>query len=115
MILLDNAADGKQVEPLLPPKDCFVLVTSTKKFLLPGMPEPFLLESLEPSDASDLLLKICPRIDCQAGEIAKLCGYLPLALRATASLLAVKSDLNPSNYLEELRSECQRRDKTVQL
>ena len=111
MILLDNAADGKQVEPLLPPKDCFVLVTSTKKFLLPGMPEPFLLESLELSDASDLLLKICPRIDCQAGEIAKLCGYLPLALRATASLLAVKSDLNPSNYLEELRSERTRLEK----
>jgi len=60
---------------------------------------------LKPSDASDLLLKICPRMSGQAEEIAKLCGYLPLALRAAASLLAVKSDLNPSDYLEELRSE----------
>jgi tetratricopeptide (TPR) repeat protein len=111
MILLDNAADGKQVEPLLPPKDCVVLITSRKKFSLPGMPEPFLLESLNPSDARDLLLKICHRMGDQAEEIAKLCGYLPLALRATASLLAVKSDLNPLNYLEELRSERTRLEK----
>jgi len=78
---------------------------------LPGMPEPFLLDTLKPSDARDLLLKICPRMSRQAEEIAKLCGYLPLALRATASLLAVKSDLNPSSYLEELRSERTRLEK----
>ena len=111
MILLDNAADGKQVEPLLPPKDCVVLIASRKKFSLPGMPEPFLLVSLKPSNARDLLLKICPRIGNHAEEIARLCGYLPLALRAAASLLAVKSDLNPSNYLEELRSERTRLEK----
>jgi tetratricopeptide (TPR) repeat protein len=105
MILLDNAGDRKQVEPLLPPKDCVVLITSRYKFSLPGMPEPFLLESLKPSDALDLLLNICPRMGGHAGEIAKLCGYLPLALRATASLLAVENDLTPSNYLDELRSE----------
>ena len=41
LLLLDNAADRKQVEPLLPPKGCAVIVTSRKKFTLPGMPEPF--------------------------------------------------------------------------
>ncbi len=105
LLLLDNADDRKQVQPLLPPKGCAVIITSRKKFTLPGMPEPFLLDTLKPSDARDLLLRICPRIGCQADELAELCGYLPLALRASASLLAVKSDLNTESYLEELRSE----------
>ncbi len=105
LILLDNAADGKQVETLVPPKSCALLITSRKKFSLPGMPEPFFLGTLKPTDASNFLLKICPRIDNHADELAELCGHLPLALRAAASLLAVKSDLNPSSYLEELRSE----------
>ncbi|MDD1759660.1 MAG: NB-ARC domain-containing protein, partial [Methanothrix sp.] len=112
LILLDNAACREQVEPLLPPpKDCIALITTRKKFSLPGMPEPFLLESMKPSDARELLLKICPRIGDHAEEIAGLCGYLPLALRAASSLLAVKSDLNPSDYLKELRSERTRLEK----
>lgn len=111
LILLDNAACREQVEPLLPPKDCIALITARKKFSLPGMPEPFLLESLKPSDARELLLKICPRIGNHSEEIARLCAYLPLALRAASSLLAVKSDLNPSDYLKELGSERTRLEK----
>ena len=111
LLLLDNAVDREQVEPLLPPKGCAAIVTSRKKFTLPGMPEPFLLDPLKPSEARDLLLKICPRVGDRANELAKLCGYLPLALRASASLLAVKSDLNPESYLEELRSERTRLEK----
>jgi tetratricopeptide (TPR) repeat protein len=105
LLFLDNAVDREQVKMLLPPKGCAAIVTSRKKFTLPGMPEPFLLDKLKPSEARDLLLKICPRIGSHADDLAKLCGYLPLALRASASLLAVKSDLNPESYLEELRSE----------
>ncbi len=111
LLLLDNAADRKQVELLLPPKGCAVIVTSRKKFTLPGMPEPFLLDTMKPSDARDLLLRICLRIGGHADELGELCGYLPLALRASASLLAVKSDLNPESYLEELRSERNRLEK----
>ncbi len=105
LLLLDNASDDRQVLPLLPPARCAVLVTSRKKFTLPGMPEPFSLDVMKPAEARDLLLRICPRIGGQAEELARLCGYLPLALRAAASLLAVKSDISPSGYLEELRSE----------
>ena len=105
LLLMDNAIDREQVEPLLPPKGSAIIVTSRKKFTLPGMPEPFLLDTMNTSDARDLLLRICPRIGGHADELAELCGYLPLALRASASLLAVKSDLNPECYLEEMRSE----------
>ena len=69
------------------------------------MPEPFLLDILRPKEAIDLLLKICQRLGSHSNELAKLCGHLPLALRAAASLLAVKSGLDPESYLKDLRSE----------
>ncbi|MGV8089129.1 MAG: ATP-binding protein [Methanothrix sp.] len=105
LLLLDNASDERQVLPLLPPGGCAVLVTSRYKFTLPGLPEPFSLDVMKPAEARDLLVRICPRIGGQAGELARLCGYLPLALRAAGSLLAVQSDISPSSYLEELLSE----------
>jgi tetratricopeptide (TPR) repeat protein len=113
LLLLDNAVDDKQVIPLLPPKGCAALVTSRQNFTLPGMPQPFSLDTMKPEEARDLLLKISPRIGDQAGELARLCGHLPLALRAAASFLAVKIDLKPSAYLEELRSERTRLEKIV--
>ena len=111
LLLLDNAADDKQVIPLLPPKGCAALVTSRRNFTLPGMPQPFSLDTMKPEEARDLLLKISPHIGDRAEELARLCGYLPLALRAAASFLAVKIDLKPSAYLEALRSERTRLEK----
>jgi len=111
LLLLDNAADDKQVIPLLPPKGCAALVTSRQNFTLPGMPQPFSLDTMKPEEGRDLLLKISPRIGDRAEELARLCGHLPLALRAAASFLAVQTDLKPSVYLEELRSERTRLEK----
>jgi len=111
LLLLDNAADDKQVIPLLPPKGCAALVTSRRNFTLPGMPRPFSLDTMKPEEARDLLLKISPHIGDKAEELARLCGHLPLALRAAASFLAVKIDLKLSLYLEELRSERTRLEK----
>jgi len=111
LLLLDNAADDKQVIPLLPPKGCAALVTSRQNFTLPGMPQPFSLDTMKPEEARDLLLRICPRIGDRAEELARLCGHLPLALQAAASFLAVKIDLKLSLYLEELRSERTRLEK----
>jgi tetratricopeptide (TPR) repeat protein len=104
LLLLDNAADDIQVRPLLPPPPCGVLITSRKKFTLPGLKEKD-LDTLNPKEAKDLLLAIAGRIGDHADELSKLCGYLPLALRATGSLLANALDLDPDKYIEELRSE----------
>jgi hypothetical protein len=57
LILLDNAANGQQVQSLIPPKTCGLLITSRYKFALPGM-KTRELEILEPDEAMNLLLKI---------------------------------------------------------
>ena len=98
---MDNAADKTQVEPLIPPSSCFLLVTSRQHFTLPGLFAKD-LNTLPPDDARDLLLKIAPRIDGQADALAKLCGYLPLALRLAGSALAERRTLTPADYVKRL-------------
>src|SRR5207244_1795954 len=86
LLLMDNAANAEQVEPLIPPSGCVLLVTSRAHFTLPGLFAKN-LEALSPEDARELLLTIAPRIEGLADDIAKLCGYLPLALRLAGSAL----------------------------
>jgi len=101
LLLLDNAADANQVRPLIPPNTCLLLVTSRQHFVLPGL-STLRLDILLPKDARELLLEICQRIGEEADRIANLCGRLPLALRAAASLLAVTPDLKPEAYAARL-------------
>ncbi|MDH5508175.1 MAG: tetratricopeptide repeat protein [Anaerolineae bacterium] len=102
LILLDNAANGQQVRPLVPPEGSFLLVTSRKQFTLPGL-QAMRLDKMEAADAEALLLKITPRIGGRAAELAKLCDYLPLALKLAASALQVRTELGVSAYVERLR------------
>jgi tetratricopeptide (TPR) repeat protein len=101
LLLMDNAAGREQVEPLVPPEGCVLLVTSRRHFTLPGL-FPLDLQTLPPEDARKLLLKIAPRIGDRADEITRLCGYLPLALRLAASALAERPDLSPADYVRRL-------------
>lgn len=105
ILLMDNAADRAQMEPLTPPAGCMLLVTSRRHFTLPGL-QAVNLDALPLADARALLLKIAPRIGegCE-NEIAELCGGLPLALRLAGSALAEREDLSPDQYLERLRDE----------
>ena len=101
LLLMDNARDGQQVLPLLPPATCLLLVTSRQHFTLPGLYAKD-LNTLPPKEAGDLLLTIAPRIGAAAAAMAKLCGYLPQALRLAASALAEQIDLSPADYLARL-------------
>ncbi len=107
LLLMDNAASATQVEPLIPPSSCILLVTSRRHFTLPGMAVKN-LDVLTGADACSLLLTIAPRISESADQIAKLCGYLPLALRLSASALAKYINLSPSDYVQRLRNAQQR-------
>ena len=101
LLLLDDAKDRAHVEPLLPSASCGVLITSRQKFALPGL-QAHDLDALPPEEARALLLAICPRIGELAEELARLCGCLPLALRAAGSALAERSDLSPAAYRRRL-------------
>jgi tetratricopeptide (TPR) repeat protein len=103
LIFADDALDAAQVSPLLPPQGCALLITSRQRFSLPGM-AMIDLHTLPAEDAERLLLEICPRVGEHARKLAKLCGYLPLALRVSASLLA-NSSRGVARYLEQLATE----------
>jgi tetratricopeptide (TPR) repeat protein len=101
LILLDNAADREQVEPLLPPKGCALLVTSRNKFALPGLKEKD-LDVLPLEEAKNLLLDIAGRIGGHAEELAELCGRLPIALRNAAYALKEKPNISMADYMKRL-------------
>lgn len=101
LLLLDNASDTTQVELLIPPPDSFTLITSRVRFVVPGFFR-LNLDVLQKDDATNLLLQIEPRISSFAPALAKICGYLPLALRLSASALAVNDTLSVERYLEKL-------------
>jgi NB-ARC domain len=109
LLLLDNARDREQVEPLIPPAGCALLVTSRRHFTLPGMFDQN-LDTLPRADATWLLLNIADRIGDHADEIARLCDDLPLALRIAASALKVSPNLTSVDYARRLADEKQRRD-----
>ena len=107
LLLMDNAAGRDQVEPLIPPESCALLVTSRRRFSLPGGFRRD-LEQLPVHDACDLLRRISPRAAEWAPAIEKLCGGLPFALRVAGSTLAERPDLQVPQFVQRLESEGQR-------
>jgi tetratricopeptide (TPR) repeat protein len=101
LLLMDDARDKKQVERLIPPAGCRLLVTSRQYFTLPGLFAKS-LDCLLPEDACKLLLTIAPRIGELAADIAQLCGYLPFALRLAASAIAERRNIRPTDYTRQL-------------
>ncbi|MCX6677822.1 MAG: tetratricopeptide repeat protein [Methanothrix sp.] len=101
LILLDNAANREQVEPLLPPVGSALLVTSRNRFALPGLAEKD-LAVLPLEDAKKLLLEISERIGEHAAELAELCGRLPIALRNAAYALKEMPNIGVTDYMKRL-------------
>ena len=60
---------------------------------------------LTEQDAVCYLQQIAPRIGDDAPEVARLCGYLPLALRLAGNALAQKRTLKVSRLVAQLESE----------
>jgi hypothetical protein len=111
ILLMDNARDANQIEPLIPLPSCLLLVTSRQRFALPGLLEKN-LDALPPADARDLLLGIARRLAAEkedyVGELVRLCAYLPLAIRSVGSALAARIDLKPADYVRKLSDARQR-------
>jgi tetratricopeptide (TPR) repeat protein/transcriptional regulator with XRE-family HTH domain len=87
LLLLDDAVDSAQVRPLIP-GDSGILVLITSRRHLTGLDDAraISLETLSAEDAVTMLVRLAGRAespdpdDRVLPEIARLCGYLPLAL-----------------------------------
>lgn len=111
LVVLDNARSVTQVRPLLPGSPgCLALVTSRDR--LAGLvardgTHRLTLDVLDADDAHDLLAHLLGVAGVRAepeatAELARACGYLPLALRIAAANLTDHPDRSIAAYVEDL-------------
>ncbi len=104
LLILDNAASYRQLEPLLPGgSGCLVLVTSRRR-LVANEEVVMSVDALPPDHAVDLFVRLSgrPTDALDRGvvdELVRLCGCLPLGV----SLLAARLRHHPSWTAEDLR------------
>ncbi|MEU8889798.1 tetratricopeptide repeat protein [Streptomyces sp. NPDC048442] len=96
LLVLDDAVDHAQVEPLLPAiGDCLVLVTSRRRLVAMEGAAPLSLEVLPQRQAAELFTRLIHRAATDSStdaemvdEMVRLCGCLPLAISLLAGRLA---------------------------
>ena len=107
LLVLDDAAGHEQVRPLLPgTADSLVLITSRRRLTALEDAEVISIDTLSPAEAVALLARLAGRPELAtaagpAGEIARMCGYLPLAI----GMLARQLRHHPARDGNELASE----------
>ncbi|MFJ9774532.1 ATP-binding protein [Kitasatospora sp. NPDC101157] len=116
VLVLDNAADEAQVRPLLPGSGPAVTIV-TSRHALPGLEavHRLRLDVLSPTEASALLARIAgpERVEAApdaAAELARLCGYLPLALRIAGQRLVARPQQPVAQLARQLAAEETRLD-----
>jgi len=86
LLLLDDAAGHEQVRPLLPgTAGSLVLITSRRRLTALEDATVLSIDTLSPAEAAALLARLADRPDLgpdadATAEMARLCGYLPLAI-----------------------------------
>ena len=115
-IILDDAISAHQVDQLLPGDgQCFVIVTSRRMLsTLDG--DSMTLASFSPNDAAELFYGLSKRRPeeiprSQAVEVARLCGFLPLAVSLAASRLRRHPEWSVDNFVSRLSSATSRLDE----
>lgn len=105
LILLDNAEKKESVEALMQAGACFI-VTSRQSFVLTGGKSRQIVK-MTPEDARNLLFSIAreERFEGQANNLAYLAGYLPMALKPLAALLAEDELESAANLIEKYRNK----------
>ncbi|MEV6554345.1 tetratricopeptide repeat protein [Nocardia sp. NPDC051756] len=110
LLILDDACDHDQIEPLLPAgPDCLTLITSRRRLIALDDALPLPLDTLDPDSAIDLFHRLAqrkPQGDDRAAvtELVRLCGYLPLAIVLLAGRLAHHPAWTLSGLAEEFRT-----------
>ncbi|MGM1058964.1 tetratricopeptide repeat protein [Saccharothrix sp. Mg75] len=114
LVLLDDARDVDQVRPLLPGGPGSVVIV-TSRYGLGGLvardgAEHLALGVLTPDEAHALLTRTLgpARVAAETGavgELARLCGFLPLALRIAAANLTLHPDRTVAAHVAELAAD----------
>lgn len=101
LVVLDNAASPEQVRPLLPASPtCGVVITSRQVLASLEGTRLLHLDILPPDQALELLVRIAgpDRIAPDrgaGGDVVRLCGYLPLAIRIAGARLVARPGWKP--------------------
>ena len=114
LLVFDDAAGHQQVRPLLPgTAGSLVLVTSRRRLAALEDAAVISLDTLPPDEAAALLARLAGRPDLSAGdagagEITRLCGYLPLAIGILAGQLRHHPSWTTADLAAELAAAQQR-------
>ena len=117
LVLLDNAASEGQVRPLLPGSaGSAVIVTSRARLSGLEAARPVELEVFGAHEATGLLARIAGagRVAAEpeaAAEIARLCAYVPLAVRIAGARLAGRRHWSLAHLAARLGDERRRLDE----
>ncbi|MGW4247902.1 tetratricopeptide repeat protein [Nocardia sp. NPDC004722] len=94
LLVLDDARDSNQIEPLLPASPgCLVLVSSRRRLIALDDATPLPVGTLDRDTAIDLFCTLALRTPtgmsaAAAAAVVQACGYLPLAIVLAAGRLA---------------------------
>ncbi|HEY9607118.1 MAG TPA: NB-ARC domain-containing protein, partial [Allocoleopsis sp.] len=117
LIVLDNARDKLQIQPLLPGSaSCGAIVTSRQPLGSLQGAQLLKLEAMSPEEGLDYLKQQLGlvRVEAEliaAQEIVELCGRLPLALAIAGGALKEETTWTLTNYGTRLRDEQQRLER----
>jgi DNA-binding SARP family transcriptional activator/tetratricopeptide (TPR) repeat protein len=117
LIVLDAAASIGQVMPLIPGNwECAVIITSRYPLAELEGARYFDVGDLDEASSLGLLAEVigADRIDAEeeaARELARLCGFMPLALRLAASKIAGRRHWTISKLVARLADEARRLDE----
>lgn len=117
LVVLDNAGTADQVLPLVPGgAGCAVLVNSRTRLGHAIGADDIVLDVLDAHQTTDLLERIAGARRIQSEpeatvDLARLCGYLPLAIRVVAAKLATKPHWTVRKLVERLSDERKRLDQ----
>jgi DNA-binding SARP family transcriptional activator/tetratricopeptide (TPR) repeat protein len=108
LVLLDDARTAEQVRPLLPPSARTMTVVTSRSRLdglaVSNAAKQRVLSTLPPGDAVRLIEELAGPAG-QNPTLARLCGYLPLALRIVGARLSAGPHRTADELVDELGNE----------
>ncbi|EOD68538.1 AfsR/SARP family transcriptional regulator [Amycolatopsis vancoresmycina] len=108
LVLLDDARTAEQVRPLLPPSARTMTVVTSRSRLdglaVSNAAKQRVLGTLAPDDAVQLIEELAGPASLNHA-LARLCGYLPLALRIAGARLSASTQRTAEELVDELGNE----------